>query len=216
MPTCFDVQHTPIFKKHLQPRLASCSFSIFYLEAFGKKQKTLDLITKNRSAYQIWTKGLETLIDFHQKVNRRVRGLDNGNEVLRAPTELIVNVAKRNVASIEKRLSMQPEPAHKTVTKKLELARKDLFTVRMDAADPRFDRVKEIHACRERIIQLDRDLVDVENLFGQKKLSVSQHEIWRASVEIKTVRNKVCALAKTHQIKLASNGAIAKIRKSLQ
>ena len=209
-------QLTPIFRKHLQPRLASCSFSIFYVEGYGKKEKTLDLITKNRSAFVIWTKGLEALIDFHTKVNRRVRGMGDPNSgPLVEPTRLVVNVAKRNVASIEKRLSMQPEPPRKSVTKKLDDAKSALHSVRKDALDPRFDRVNEIQAVRERITELDLDLMKVETAFHEKKLGVTQHDIWRTNVEIKTVRNKVNALAKTHEIKLSSKSALAKMKSLL-
>ena len=207
-------QLTPIFKKHLQPRLASCSFSIFYRELSGK-EKTLDVITKNRSAFQIWTKGLERLIDYHQAIHRKVRGMGGREDQdVKKPDKIMVNVAKRNVANIEKRLSMQPEPPRKVVIKKFTDCRTLLMEVRKDSFHPAFDLVRDIRAVRERIQELEEELGKVERGFREKKLGVTQHEIWRVNVEVRTIRNKVNALAKTHEIQLhgAMKSAYKKIK----
>ena len=109
-------QLTDTFKKHLQPRLASCSFSLIY----GNGSKTLDVITKNKSAYSIWTKGLEAIIEYYQNTKQRI--YDQNDKSLKFPQDVMVQIVKRDEESIAKRLALQPEPPKKIVEKDLEIA----------------------------------------------------------------------------------------------
>lgn len=184
-------QLTPIFKKHLQPRLASCSFSLIYRD--GKSLKSLDVITKNRSAFVLWTKGLLKIIE-HQR-QCRLRG---PNQQPPFPTMLKLKIVKRNAQTIKDRLSKLPEPPKKMVERELKEATERFEKLMKVSQDPKWDNVLSMVPVRKRLVELEADMERNRHLFESKTMNVASHEIWRTSVEMKALKNKIQAIAKAY------------------
>jgi len=174
-------QLTPIFRKHLQPRLASCSFSVIYGDG-----KSLDVITKNRSAFVLWTKGLAKILEHHQ-----LR--------LPLPTELWVKIVKRNQQSIEERFAMQPQPQRKTVERELKATTERFNKLMAVSSDAKWDSLRAMEPVRRRLVELEQEMERIRHLFEAKTMSVASHEIWRTTVELKALKNKIQAITKDHK-----------------
>jgi len=174
-------QLTPIFRKHLQPRLASCSFSVIYGDG-----KSLDVITKNRSAFVLWTKGLAKILEHHQ-----LR--------LPLPTELWVKIVKRNQQSIEERFAMQPQPQRKTVERELKATTERFNKLMAVGSDAKWDSLRAMEPVRRRLVELEQEMERIRHLFEAKTMSVASHEIWRTTVELKALKNKIQAITKEHK-----------------
>jgi len=184
-------QLTPIFKKHLQPRLASCSFSLLYRD--GKSLKSLDVITKNRSAFVLWTKGLHKIIEYHRQC--RLRGRDQGPPL---PTTLWMKTIKRNAQTIKDRLSKLPEPPKKVVARELAEAMRRLESLLKVSRDSKWDDVPAMEGVKTRLVELEQEMERNRHLFESKTMNVASHEIWRTSVEMKALKNKIQAISKAH------------------
>jgi len=201
-------QLTATFKKHLQPRLASCSFSLLYTEKADKggKQKSLDVITKNKNAYVLWTKGLELIIAYNQRIHQRVYAPSWGPTIERDededaptafPTSIMVKVAKRDERHIEQRLSLQPEPPRKMVEKELKDATERFEKLMVICSDAKYVSLSEMEPVKKRIVELEEDVENIKLSFEKKKLNIASHEIWRTAVELKALENKIQAIGKT-------------------
>eukprot|EP01084_Bolivina_argentea_P083482 151135_1 len=194
--TCIQKgQLTANFKKHLQPRLAPCSFSLIY-----QGEKTLDVITKSKNHYLLWTAGLEKIIDYNKAVKNRVYyGNDNGDSI-DFPKELMVKIVKRNDKVIEKRLQMQPEPPRKAVEKELDAAIKRFSRLSMVCNDGKYANISEMDHVKKRLVELEQDVENIKNSYHTKSLNIASHEIWRTAVELKALDGKIAAISKSYRM----------------
>ena len=192
-------QKTSIFKKHPQPKLVSCSFSLIY----GPDGiKTLDVITKNKNAFILWTSGLEKLIEYHRAVRDRIYDHNHGSgpkESLACPAALMVKIPKRNVEAMENRLAMQPSPPRKVVQKDLEETIKTFSKLMSMCNDPKYNQMNGMEVVMKRLVELETEIEKVRHAFETKSLNVASHEIWRCSVEIKALDSRVHALIKSNK-----------------
>ena len=188
-------QLTASFKKHLQPRLASCSFSLIY----GNNKKTLDVIAKNKSSYLIWTEGLLKIIEYNKSVKERVYGNQLQQNMIQFPDQVLVKIVKRDEKNIEKKLALQPEPPKKIVEKELEFATKRFIKLSNICNDSRYSNINEMEQVKKRLVELEQDVEKVKNLFHTKSLNIASHEIWRTSVELKALENKIQAICKSYK-----------------
>ena len=194
-------QLTDTFKKHLQPRLASCSFSLIYANG----SKTLDVITKNKNAYLIWTKGLEAIIEYNQTIKQRDYGLprmvnkNDENKDIEFPQNIMIKVLKRDEESIAKRLALQPQPPKKLVQRELEIAIKRFKKLTFTCNDIKYSNINEMDVIKKRLVDLEQDMEKIKNSFQTKSLNVASHEIWRTSVELKALDNKIQAIVKSYK-----------------
>ena len=52
---------------------------------------------------------------------------------------------------------------------------------------------------KKRLVDLEQDVAKIRNSFQTKKLNVASHEIWRTSVELKALDNKIQAILKSYK-----------------
>lgn len=179
-------QLTNVFKKHLQPRLSKCSFSLVY----NAGNKTLDVIAKNRNEFLLWTTGLTKLIDYNKRKSK------HSEQDTQLPSCINVRVPKRNAEMIEKKLNSQPDPPKKIVDKELEMANKAFNKVSELMRHPNVCESSKFPVILQKTVQLEKDLEKATRMMDQKSLSVASHEIWRTCVEIKALDNKLTVLSK--------------------
>ena len=178
-------QLTDNFKKYLQPKLSSCSFSVIYGEN-KQNYKTLDVIAINKYDYNCWFDGLNYVIKYFEN-NPNMNEFNNIKPVY-------TRVLQRNQKSIEKKINLQPSPGIKTVQKDLDnVSKKYSKLTRMSNELPQ--RRESMHV-KERLGELEQDMERLRDLFHKKSGGVTAHEIWRTSVELKTLENKMNAISK--------------------
>ena len=184
-------QLTATFKKHLRPRLAPCSFSLIYRER-PKTSKTLDVIAKNRSAYLLWTQGLQEIIDYHHHRHHH----HQYEEEHPFPITVPVKVPQTNEKHIERRLSLLPEPSRKAVEREWKDATERVKKLMAICYHPKYAQNQHMEPVKDRLLEIDIEVEQIRHCFENNKLSFTAHQIWRTAEELKAIEHKIKAISK--------------------
>jgi len=176
------------------------AFSISYTDVVKNEAKTLEVVAKTKTDYEIWTKGLEYVLRKIRKVKKQDIAYD---PKMHFPKETYMEIHKRDQRAYEHGLKKKEDPTPEAMAKSFKLlvekfeATEDLLSVviktrnsenygSMDSIMVAADRIKELKVLKEEIS---------EHLKAKsKKLSILSYQTYDINVEIKALEEKLLVL----------------------
>jgi len=176
------------------------AFSISYTDVVMNECKTLEVVAKTKTDYEIWTKGLEYCLRKIRKVKRQDIAYD---PKLHFPKETYMEIHKRDQRAYEHGLAKKEDPTPSAMAKSFKLL-DDKFTstenllsaVIKSRNSENYGSMDSIMVAAERIKELKVLMETVrEHLSAKsKKLSILSYQTYDINVEIKALEEKLLVL----------------------
>jgi len=176
------------------------AFSISYTDVVKNEAKTLEVVAKTKTDYEIWTKGLEYCLRKIRKVKKQEIAYD---PKVHFPKETYMEIHKRDQRAYEHGLGKKEDPTPEAMGKSFKLLdekfedTENLLSVviksrnsenygSMDSIMVAADRIKELKVLMEQI----REHLGAKS----KKLSILSYLTFDISVEIRALEEKLFVL----------------------
>jgi len=176
------------------------AFSISYTDVVNNEAKTLEVVAKTKTDYEIWTKGLEYCLRKIRKVKKQDITYDAKKHF---PKETYMEIHKRDQRAYEHGLAKKEDPTPEAMAKSFKLLQDKfaatetlLSTVIKSRNSENYGSMDSIMVAAERIKELKvlMDAVGEHLKAKSKKLSVLSYQTYDINVEVKALEEKLLVL----------------------
>lgn len=178
------------------------AFSISYRDLKNNEERTLEVVARTKTDFQVWTKGLELII---KRIADAKKGHGAAYDVKRHfPAESFMEIHRRNQEHYERALRKKEDPQRESVERCLSL-----LLARFAAAEKLRDRairsrnsetfgdIDSIMATSDRLAEIKDEVEDIGSSLhgGNKKLSVLSRLIHDLAIEVAALEEKLDVLS---------------------
>jgi len=187
-------QATSNFARHPTPELARHSFSLLY----GKK--TLDLIAKDSNEYEMWTRGLEKLLELLEKENsKHLVALKALPCLVRIRNRGYLDIVDFNTGtsattlfgSIEEKQNSLKSPyitQDRKLANKVKAFAKKVEALSIQLRTEKYQLSKSYQSMDDMMKQIERSVEKMDTLLEEEDFRKVSDELWRAGVDFKALR----------------------------
>jgi hypothetical protein len=221
-----SIQH--LQKGHLYKSEASAgqhayAFSITYMDQHNNLEpKTLEVMAKDKTDFNIWTKGLEFILSTIQKLKKSGKAYNASQHF---PSEHHAEIEYLNQKRFENKLSKREDPPKecvehdlKNMKNKLETLTNNinLFDQNNNATSDKYDQIAidAVNLIKMRNIELKNEIDLIEQHYNNstKKLSILIHRIAENVRELNALDSKVYVIMNSYGNSPATMSAVSKFK----
>ena len=206
------LQKGHLYKQELaDAKYHELAFSISYKDTIKNEAKTLEVIARNKTDFQIWTKGLEFIIKSikttKKEIAENVRN-DDQQEMkydadIHFPSESFMEIHKRDQNAFERSLAKREDPTKEAIDTDFKLLRTKFENVAKFCEKVVESRNSENYGIIDSVVMVQRRLeelfeatqkIEEHLIVGDKKLSILIYQMHDIMVELKALDEKLFVL----------------------
>lgn len=184
-------QATDNFRRYPNAAMAHLSFSLLHTNL----SKTLDLTCKSQREFDVWTKGIEKLLE-----NEKQRLNTRDSEPLKEVHVEVTDATAVEISNVRRRTSgdftapRQQLDSTNGAAKQLEKERQEVMQKLKKLKLLVQKKYTITDDMRERLAKLDDDLETCAETIHAEDFGVARHVLWEVGVELESFENKVKAV----------------------